>query len=144
MFLTALWPWMDNYCLKLVNQKYKAWKRYTFSRNRIYRNHLDYCQVRNKVSRSVRFAKRKFERGISLEAKVNPKSFWKFVKSKSKTRSRIGDLQNNSGEWISDEHEKANEFNSFFSSVFTKTENDYMPEFKSDVSSSFCDITVTN
>ena len=64
-------PWMDNYCLKLVNKKYKAWKRYTFSRNRI--DYLDYCQVRNKVSRSVRFAKRKFERGISLEAKVNPK-----------------------------------------------------------------------
>ena len=89
-------PWMDNYCLKLVEQKYKAWKRYTFSRNRI--DYLDYCQVRNKVSRSVRYAKRKFERGISLEAKENPKSFWKFVKSKTKTRSGIGDLKNENGE----------------------------------------------
>ena len=106
-------------------------------------DYLDYCQVRNKVSRSVRFAKRKFERGISLVAKVNPKSFWKFVKSKSKTRSGIGDLKNNSREWISDDHEKANELNTFFSSVFTKNENNYMPEFKSDVSSSVCDITVT-
>ena len=74
---------------------------------------------------------------------MNPKSFWKFVKSKSKTRSGIGDLKNNSGEWISDDHEKANELNTFFSSVFTKNENNYMPEFKSDVSSSVCDITVT-
>ena len=48
-------PWMDNYCLKLVEQKYKAWKRYTFSRNRI--DYLDYCQVRNKVSRSVRYVR---------------------------------------------------------------------------------------
>ena len=75
---------------------------------------------------------------------MNPKSFWKFVKSKSKTRSGIRDLKNNSGEWISDDHEKANELNTFFSSVFTKNKNNYMPEFKSDVSSSVCDITVTN
>lgn len=134
-------PWMDNYCLKLVEQKYKAWKRYSFSRNRV--DYLDYCQVRNKVSRSVRYAKRKFERGISLEAKENPKSFWKFVKSKTKTRSGIGDLKNHSGEWISDDHEKANELNTFFSSVFTKNENDSMPEFQPDTNSSVCDITIT-
>ena len=36
-----------------------------------------------------------------------------------KTRSGIGDLKNENGEWISDDHEKANELNSFFSSVFT-------------------------
>ena len=70
----------------------------------------------------VTFVKRKFERGISLEAKENPKSFWKFVKSKTKTRSVIGDLKNENGEWISDDHEKANELNSFFSLVFTKNE----------------------
>ena len=33
-------------------------------------------------SRSVSFAKRKCKRGISSEAKMNPKSFWKFVKRK--------------------------------------------------------------
>ena len=134
-------PWMDNYCLKLVEQKYRAWKRYTFSRNRV--DYLHYCQIRNKVSRSVRYAKRKFERGISLEAKENPKSFWKFVNSKMKTRSGIGDLKNENGEWISDDHEKANELNSFFSSVFTKNENDNMPEFQPNITSSVCDITIT-
>ena len=134
-------PWMDHFCLKLVEQKYRAWKRYTFSRNRI--DYLDYCKIRNKVSRSVRYAKRKYERGISLEAKENPKSFWKFVKSKTKTRSGIGDLKNDSGEWISDDHEKANELNSFFSSVFTKHENDNMPEFEPIITSTVCDITIT-
>ena len=134
-------PWMDHFCLKLVELKYRAWKRYTFSRNRI--DYLEYCKIRNKVSRSVRYAKRKYERGISLEAKENPKSFWKFVKSKTKTRSGIGDLKNDSGEWISDDHEKANELNSFFSSVFTKHENDNMPEFEPIITSTVCDITIT-
>ena len=27
-------PWMDKYCLKLVEEKYRAWKKYTYSRNR--------------------------------------------------------------------------------------------------------------
>lgn len=89
---------MDNYCLKLVQLKYKAWKRYSFSRNRT--DYLDYCKIRNKVTRSVCFAKKRFERGISLEAKENPKSFWKFVKSKTKTGSGISDLKNKNGDWI--------------------------------------------
>ena len=95
-------PWMDNYCLKLVEQK--AWKRYTFSRNRI--DYTNYCQIRNKVTRSVRFAKKIFERGISLKVKDNQKSFWKFVKTKTKAKSSIGDLKDNSGEWISDDYEQ--------------------------------------
>ena len=52
------------------------------------------------------FVKKKDERGILLEANENPKSFCKFVKSKTKTRSGIGDLKNHSGEWISDDYEK--------------------------------------
>ena len=123
---------MDNYCLKLVQHKYKAWKRYSFSRN--HTDYLDYCQLRNKVTRSVHFAKKRFERGISLEAKENSKSFWKFVKS---------DLINKNGDWISDDYEKANELNDFFGSVFTKAENDSIPEFQPDIGSSVCDITVT-
>ena len=65
------------------------------------------------------------------------------MKSKTKTRSGIGDLKNDSGEWISDDHEKANELNSFFSSVFTKHENDNMPEFEPFITSTVCDITIT-
>lgn len=52
-------------------------------------------------------------------------------------------MKNESGEWIRDDHEKANELNTFFSSVFTKNENDNMPEFKSDIDNLVCDISVT-
>ena len=55
------------------------------------------------------------------------------MKSKSKTRSGIGGFKNNSDDWISNEHEKADELNSVFSSVFTKNENDNMPELKPDI-----------
>ena len=55
--------------------------------------------------------KRRFEQGISLEVKENPKSFWKFVRSKTQTRSGISDLKNKDGEWITNDKDKANEMN---------------------------------
>ena len=134
-------PWMDKYCLKLVEEKYKAWKKYTYSRNR--EHYIEYCRIRNKVSRSVKYAKRRFERGISLEVKENPKSFWKYVRSKTQTRSGIGDLKNDNGEWITNDKDKANELNNFFSSVFTKDENDEFPDYSTNIDSSISDIVVT-
>ena len=134
-------PWMDKYCLKLVEEKYKAWKKYSYSRNR--EHYLDYCRIRNRVTRSVRYAKRKFERGISLEVKENPKSFWKYVRSKTKTRTGISDLKNDKGEWITNDKDKATELNEFFSSVFTKEEDDELPDFSSKTDSSISDIVVT-
>ena len=134
-------PWMDKYCLKLVEEKYRAWKKYSYSRNR--EHYLEYCRIRNKVTRSVRYAKRRFERGISLEVKENPKSFWKFVRSKTQSRTGISDLKNENGEWITNDKDKANELNDFFSSVFTKEENDEFPDFSTKTDSSISDIIVT-
>lgn len=57
--------------------------------------------------------------------------------------SGISDLINKNGDWISDDYEKANELNDFFGSVFTRDENDNIPEFQPDIGSSVCDITVT-
>ena len=96
-------------------------EKYSYSRNR--EHYLEYCRIRNKVTRSVRYAKRRFERGISLEVKENPKSFWKFVRSKTQSRTGICDLKNENGEWITNDKDKANELNDFLSSVFTKEEN---------------------
>ena len=55
-------------------------------------DYLKYCPIRNKIPRSVRYTKRKFERGIAMDMKANPKAFWKFVRSKTTTRTGIGNL----------------------------------------------------
>ena len=78
-----------------------------------------------------------------MEVKENPKSFWKFVRSKTKSRPGISDLKNENGEWITNDEDKANELNSFFSSVFTKDENDEFPDFSTKTDSSISDIAVT-
>ena len=79
---------------------------------------------------------------ISLEVKENPKSFWKFVRSKTQIRSGISDLNNKDGEWITNDKDKANEMNGFFSSVFTKDEDNYFPDFSRRSDSSISDIVV--
>ena len=48
-----------------------------------------------------------------MEVKENPKSFWKFVRSKTKSRPGISELKNENGEWITNDKDKANELNSF-------------------------------
>lgn len=48
-----------------------------------------------KVKGSVNKMKKKFEKGLSENAKKNPKSIWRYIKSKSKTREGIADLHTN-------------------------------------------------
>lgn len=132
--------WMDNYCCKIVEKKYRAWKKYSYSRRR--EDYLSYCQIRNKVPRCIKFAKRKFERGVAMDSKVNPKSFWKFVRSKTQVRSGIGNLRDDKENIITDDRAKAEIFNAFFSSVFT-VEDDLVPKFDSHMDTGVCDIVVT-
>ena len=48
-----------------------------------------------------------------MEVKENPKSFWKFIKSKTNIRSGISDLKNENGDWITNDKAKADELNDF-------------------------------
>ena len=78
------------------------------------------------------YAKRRFERGISLEVKENPKSFWKFVRSKTQTRSGISDLKNKDGEWITNDKDKANEMNGFLALYSQKMKTIIFPISRED------------
>ena len=42
---------------------YKAWKRYTYSRNR--EDYLKYRKIRNKIPKCIKHAKQKYEKGIA-------------------------------------------------------------------------------
>ena len=57
----------------------------------------------------------------------NSKKLWSFVKTKRKNQCGIPPLQHN-GQSYTDSTNKANLFNSHFSSVFTKEDTSYVPE----------------
>ena len=50
----------------------------------------------------------------------NPKGFWKYVNSQLKTRPAINEIQLPDGTIAQDDVQKAEAFNQFFTSIFTK------------------------
>ncbi len=112
--------------LKSIRKKHRAWQRYMETKDG--EKYIEYCRVRNKVKTMTRQAKIKLEKSISDQAKTNPKSFWKYTKSKLKTKDNIPDLDipNTNNITTKNDQEKADVFQKFFSSVFIKdTDNSH-------------------
>ena len=65
---------------------------------------------------------------MAAQAKTNPKSFWSFIKAKTKTKTGIADLKRNDGSKTSTDKEKADLLNTFFQSVFTIEKGGDLPD----------------
>ena len=81
-----------------------------------------YTKSRRKVKRLIRKSKRLFEKGLAAKSKENPKLFWKYVRSKLRTKSGVSPLlqdKNNPNSLKFDDIEKANILQDQFCSVFT-------------------------
>ena len=118
--------WMNKDAMRKVKKKYHAWKRYTKTNQ--YGDYETYCRARNAATNEVRRAKRTYERKLAEEIKVNPKSFWKYVRSKTKVKKGISDLKRKDGSVAYSDEDKAEELNSFFASVFTREDSANVPE----------------
>ena len=62
-----------------------------------------YCKARNQARRATRQAMKHFEKEVAKTAKTNPKAFHKYVNSKTKVRTGIGELKVDDVSSISDE-----------------------------------------
>ena len=69
--------WMNRSVVLALNEKKRAWKKYLFCKTN--ENFEQYKVVRNKLKSTVQIARISFERKVATEAKVNPRSFWKYV-----------------------------------------------------------------
>ncbi|XP_072037662.1 uncharacterized protein [Amphiura filiformis] len=118
--------WMSNEAMKKVKKKYHAWKRY--SNTRQYQDFVNYKRARNAASKEVRFAKKSFEKKLAADIKKNPKSFWKYVRSKTKTKTGIHDLEKEDGSFAHTDEDKAEILNKFFASVFTDEDTTDVPD----------------
>ena len=70
-----------------------------------------------------------FERCIAMEVKRNLKAFFRHANSKLKTKVEISDLEKDSGNTTTSDEEKAEVFNKFITSVFTKEDTTNIPYF---------------
>ena len=100
---------------------------------------LAYIRARNKVTKLLRQAKRKFESDVAAKSKTNPKAFWRHVNNKLKTKVGVSPLledDNNKQSIKFSDIEKANILQKQFCSVFTNepAANVPTPSYKTDAS----------
>jgi hypothetical protein len=110
--------WMSRKALKIIKKKYNLYKRFLNTKRGS--DYQAYIKARNECSRQIRNCKIEFEKKLSEECKRNPKAFWKYVQSKTKTKTGISPLINKDGNVMTDDKGKADTLNKFFASVFTK------------------------
>ena len=75
-------------------------------------------------------SKRDYEKLIANKDKTEPKHFWSYVKSKTKSKSTISNLVKEDGSFTKTDKEKAILLNSFFASVFTSENVQNIPDIE--------------
>jgi ribonuclease P/MRP protein subunit RPP40 len=109
--------WVNRAVSKSSRGKSKAWKKY---QNQKTRENLDKYKIKLKKSRdAIRTAKRNYEKKLAQDVKTNCKGFYAYVRSKQRTKERVGPLKNSMGKVVEEDVEAANLLNDYFSSVFT-------------------------
>ena len=113
--------WMTYKAAKMVRKKHKTYAKYNS------KNHPAYRKANKEAKREIKKAKREFEAKLAKHIKDDKKSFFAYVRSKTKTKSRIGTLISGNGTIVEDKSEMAEEFNKFFSSTFTEENQSTIP-----------------
>ena len=81
----------------------------------------------NAATNEVRKSKRNFELKLAQHIKSDSKSFYAYVRSKQNVRDKVGPLEDNAGDIITEGILMAEELNIHFSSVFTKEYTSSLP-----------------
>ena len=112
--------WMNTSASDEVKKKKRAFNKYRYVPTR---GNLDQYVAQNKIANKATFkAKKSFELKVASQIKKHPKSFWKYVRSKTNSPQTISDLVEN-GTTHSDDKSKAVCLNEYFSSVFLRDSN---------------------
>ncbi|GAB0192528.1 mitochondrial enolase superfamily member 1 [Grus japonensis] len=106
---------MNKELLGKVKQKkeaYRGWKQRQVAWE-------EYKETVRAARERVRIAKALTEISLARDVKDNKKSFYRYVSDKRRMRENVGPLQNEMGELVTQDMEKAEVLNDFFASVFT-------------------------
>jgi len=104
--------WLDFKAMKAVKKKYKVYAKYKDP------HHPAYVRAARIATRLVRESRRKFETMLAQNMKRDSKSFYAYIRGRSKARTRVGPLVN-AGVVCTDDLEISEAFNEYFATVFT-------------------------
>jgi len=80
---------------------------------------VEYKIAQRKAVKEYKDAKKQFESKLARDIKTNPKSFYAYVRLKSKIKDSVGPLKNSTGQLVSEKEGMCNLLNEYFGSVFT-------------------------
>ena len=110
--------------IRLKRQAFKMYKKY-----RTKENMEAYARARNQVKWALRKSVKEKETAIAKTIKTDPKSFYAYISSKTKPKENVTNLFKDDGTLTKTNKEKADVLNSFFCSVFTQENTNFMPSF---------------
>ena len=105
--------------------KQTMWRVYR--RTRKDEDYANYKEALNLATTEIRKSKRTFEKKLAGNIKNESKSFYAYVRSKQNVRDKIGPLENNRGNIISEGFQMAEVLNEYFSAVFTTEDISSLP-----------------
>lgn len=114
-------PWADSEIRHLRNLKRTAWRK-----ARRTNEWANFRKLRNKLKKVTRIKKRAFIDNLGDECTVNPKRFWSYYRSKTKSKSLPHSVKNESNE-AQEPNAKANMFNDYFYSAFNNNVSPELP-----------------
>ena len=109
--------WMTRAAIRACKLKTKMWKKYQNSK--LYNHYVEYIMVANKCTYECKHAKRSFETKLAKDVQTNPKAFYSYIRSKSKTKDKVGPRKDKNGQIVIDDLGMCNILNDHFRSVFT-------------------------
>ena len=86
-----------------------------------------YKEALNATTNEVRKSKRNVDQKLAQYIKSDSKSFYAYVRSKQNVRDKVGPLEDNAGNIITQGFLMADELSRHFSSVFTREDTSSLP-----------------
>ena len=119
--------YMTREAMRLKNTKYRLWRKYCMTRTQS--DHDAFACVCNDLRLLTRSLRRNFEQSITANIHHNPKAFWRYAKSRLKTRATYCDIHDSDGNLLHADSAKASAFNQYFSNVFINEDCTDLPSF---------------
>ena len=101
--------WLNWYWRKQTKEK--AWIKYWSTH--LQSDYLIYAKCRIDATEAVRKAEHCYEQNLVQNIDVNPKSFWKYIRGKTKAKCSLGNLQKSDGSLSSSDNETTDILNAF-------------------------------
>ena len=108
-----------------IAHKQMLWGIYKHTGN--VEDYTNYKEALNLAKTEIRKSKRTFGNKLAGNIKNYSKRFYANVRNKQKVRDKVGPLENNSGNIISDGFQMVEVLNEYFSSVFTTEDISSLP-----------------